>query len=138
MNKILFPILLSSLLVLTIGCSKEGYESVVSPTEDFVEATNEYLAELDNTKDSSQVAAAINSYADKIEKIMPKMYEISKKFPELSNNSSELPAELKKVREEAAEVGKKFTKSFAKLAPYMQDPKVMEAQMRLSKVMMKN
>ena len=82
------------------------------------------------------MAKAMNSFADGLEILWPKMKELSEKYPELKDKNNP-PEELKESQNKAEESGKKIVGTFMKVMPYMEDPEVQKAQQRLSAIMTK-
>jgi len=65
---------------------------------------------------------------------VPRMQAINKKYPEF-RDAEALPKELEQSRKETEAISQRYAQSFMKMMPYMADPAVQTAQMRLSKVM---
>ena len=115
------------------GCGKK-YSEVVEVNRDFAGQMQAYIDDVAKVDSADKAAAAIHKLADGMEKLVPKMKAVKKKYPELKNAET-LPDELKKTEQEMETVGREFGASFMKLMPYMADKKVQEAQARLSKIM---
>lgn len=116
------------------GCSDKKYGDVEDATNRFAGAVNEYATALDSADSAEAVAKAMDRFADKMEKLVPTMKKLSKKYPELEG-ASEAPPELAEVQTTMEEAGKKMVGSMMKIMPHMQDPEVQKAQQRLDKVM---
>jgi hypothetical protein len=114
------------------GCA-DKYADVKKSQSEFVKITNAYVADLDKVSSAKSAAKAMNNYADQLEKLMPKMKQLSEKYPEIKD--SKVPSELMEMEKETEAAAFKMAGSFMKLMPYMNDPKVMEAQKRIASVM---
>jgi hypothetical protein len=114
------------------GCA-DKYADVKKSQSEFVKITNAYVADLDKVSSAKSAAKAMNNYADQLEKLMPKMKQLSEKYPEIKD--SKVPSELMEMEKETEAAAFKMAGSFMKLMPYMNDPKVMEAQQRMASVM---
>jgi hypothetical protein len=114
------------------GCA-DKYADVKKSQSEFVKITNAYVADLDKVSSAKGAAKAMNNYADQLEKLMPKMKQLSEKYPEIKD--SKVPSELMEMEKETEAAAFKMAGSFMKLMPYMNDPKVMEAQQRMASVM---
>ena len=121
------------LMVVIAGCGGK-YSDVVEVNRDFAKQMKAYIDDVAKVDSADKAAAAIHKLADGMEKLVPKMKAMKKKYPELES-AEKLPEELKKTEQEMEAVGREFGASFMKLMPYMADKKVQEAQARLSKIM---
>ena len=124
---------LAGMLFLCVGCGNK-YSEVEKLNKEFIELTEEYVADLDKADDAKDVAKAINRYADGMEDLWPKMRAISEKYPELKDRNNP-PEELKESQKKAEEVGIKMAGTMRKVMPYMRDPAVRKAQQRIQAVM---
>jgi predicted nuclease with TOPRIM domain len=115
------------------GCA-DKYADVKKSQSEFVKITNEYVADLENVSNAKGAAKAMNSYADDLEKLIPEMKKMTEKYSEL-DESDDVPSELMEMEKETEAAAFKMAGSFMKLMPYMNDPKVMEAQKRIASVM---
>ncbi len=76
----------------------------------------------------------MNSFADELEVLWPKMQKQAEKYPELKGGG-EMPEELKELQKESTEMGMSMAGTFMKIGPYMRDSEVMKAQERIGKIM---
>lgn len=129
---ILFVILLG--VSMLNGCGKGKYDDVIEYNDQFVKITREYIDDLNKADTGKDVAKAMNEFADEFKKLVPKMKEINKKFPELQK-MKDLPEELVESQRKAQEVGMDFASSFMKTMKYAIEPEVVEAQKRMGKIM---
>ena len=124
-----------TILALIAGCAGK-YDDAKKVNKEYMALVQGYIDDLDKTENAKDAAKAINSFADGMEKLWPKMKALAEKYPELKDPNN-IPEELKEMQAEAAEVGKKMGGSMMKVMPYMQDPEVQKAQKRLQEIMMK-
>ncbi|ABW68668.1 hypothetical protein [Desulfosudis oleivorans] len=122
-----------SLVLLTVACGGK-YSDIISVNKQFAKVMETYVTALEKAESAKDVAAAINRFADGMESLAPEMKAINKKYPELRGDG-DLPEELEQSRKETEAVSQRYAESFMKMMPYMADPDVQAAQMRLSKVM---
>ena len=136
-KSVVVPVLcLVVLACLLSGCAGK-YADVKKLNTKFVALTETYVADMDVANDAKAVARAMNRYADDLEKIWPRMTELSEKYPELQDKSDP-PEALKESQQEAEAVGRKMGGTFMKVMPFMNDPDVKKAQERLGAVMSGN
>lgn len=118
-----------------VGCGGSGdYDEVVAVNTKFIDAMETYLEDVDGADSASDMADAIDAYAEKIEEIAPQLKAVVAKFPELKDNSK-VPEELKALQERSAAMAKKIPASIMKSMKYMKDSEVQEAQNRLQQAM---
>jgi hypothetical protein len=122
------------IVVVAAGCGGSKYSDAKELNMKYVAMMKDYVDDLDKAGSASDVADAINRFADSMEKIWPKMKDLSEKYPELKDHNNP-PDELKESQKEAEEMGKKMMATMMKIMPYMDDPEVQKAQERLGKVM---
>ncbi len=136
MKKGLLAVLLSLVATsfLIAGCG-EKYSDVKKVNEEYVQLIEKYISNLNKATDAKSAAKAINSFADGMEKVLPKMKKMSEKYPELKNTQN-TPEELKQSQKKAEETGQKMVGAMMKLMPHMGSPEVQKAQKRLSTIMM--
>jgi len=120
--------------VFLAGCGGK-YADVKKVNAEFVSMLEDYVAELEKADSAKDVAAAMNSYADQLEGIMPEMKKLQEKYPELKDQDN-IPAELEESMESAMAAGMNMAGTFMKIAPYMEDPEVQKAQERIGRIMM--
>lgn len=132
-HKLLSTLIGVGLVALVMGCGGK-YSDLKEANQEFIKLMSAYvdaMAEVGNAKDA---AKAINNLADGMEKLAPQMKALKDKYPELQD-PEKMPEELKMSEKEMEEIGQKFGQSFMKLIPYMADPQVQDAQLRLTTIM---
>ncbi len=117
-----------------MGCSGSAdYSEVIEVNEQYIDLLETYAGKLNEAGDATAVADAMHELADGLEVLMPKMKEMMGKYPELKNEDQQ-PERVKALTQKAAEVAKQFVGSMPKIMPYMNDPDVQKAQMRMAAV----
>jgi hypothetical protein len=138
MKKITLILFLSLFTIsfLIIGCGGK-YSDVNKLNEEYIALMENYIADLDKADNANDAAKAMNRFADGMENLWPRMQKLSEKYPELKDNRSNPPEELKETQERAEQVGRKMVGSMMKTMPYVMDPEVQKAQQRIAMAMMK-
>ena len=133
MIKKIIPLCAVLALVIT-GCSTGKYADVKAYLQDTIKLQENYISKLESAKSGSDVASAIEAFADDLVKMAKEGKELEKKYPELSFKDKQYPPELKAEMEKLDEVGAKMiTASTTTGMKYMSDPAVMKAQMSMAK-----
>ena len=117
-----------------VGCGGSKYADSIELNQKFVRLMENYVNSLEQASSADQVATAMNTFADGMEELGPKIKEMAEKYPEL-RDSENLPEALKDSQEKVEEAGKKMAGVFMKIMPYMRDPAVQNAQKRIATVM---
>ena len=128
-------LLLLSISLLFTGCGGGKYADAKKVSEEYIDITDDYITSLDKANSAEDVVKAINTFSDKMEKLIPKMKKIQEKYPDL-NNTDTLPKELVETQKKAEELSQKVAGSMMKMMNYMSDPKVQEAQQHMTNTMM--
>jgi hypothetical protein len=121
--------------LLMAGCGGK-YADAKKVNNEYIELMQRYIDDLDKTENAKQAADAIRRFADGMEKLWPRMRELSEKYPELKDTNNP-PEELMETQAKAQEMGKKMAGAMMKIMPYLSDPEVREAQKRLQEAMKK-
>ena len=135
-NLITMSLILISLLIIS-GCGGKKYDDVKNAIQKQTKLMEGLAVELDKATDATGVAKAINNFADGMEKLLPEMKKLRKKYPELEDEDN-LPEELKEAQDNAEEMAKKYGGSMMKIMPYMNDPEDQKAQQRMNEVIKNN
>lgn len=126
-----------SVVVFIAGFSACGggskYGEVTKIMEKSAKIMENFIARLEKADSGSKVAAAINAFADDMEKLKPKMMELEQKFPELKDESN-LPAELAPIMKKSSEMWQRMGAAMMKVMQHSDDPEVKKAQERLQKI----
>jgi len=119
----------------TIACGGGGKyadaKKIIAKSNVVVGGFLEKMDSVDNAKDA---ASAMNSFTDEMEKIVPEMRELEKKYPELGGGQS-VPEELGEEGKKMMELWGKFSSVMMKIQQFADDPEVQKAQERLQTVM---
>lgn len=135
MKKLVLCLTVGVFLVSLFACGGGGkYAEVKDVLGKSADATEKFVAAAEKVANADDAAAALNGYAEAMAELAPKMGELANKFPEIKNKE-ELPAEIKAEVERFIAAMGKFGGVMMKFAPYMSDPKVMEAQKKVSEAM---
>jgi len=132
-------------LVVGIAACKKGgvadsyaalgkYAEVGPVIDKFIGINEDFIAALEKAASADAVAAAMNVVTEHMAELAPKMKAIGEKFPEFKNMDNP-PAELKPFNTRLEAVMGKMMGAIGKVAQFMQDPKVLEAQEKYNKVM---
>ncbi len=132
-QKILSIMVVVGLVMLVVGCGGK-YSDVVEVNQKYANLMTAFADDVDKVEKPADAAAAINKLTDGMEKLVPKMKALKKKYPELQDREN-MTEELKATEQEMMDAGRAFGSSLMKLMPYMADEKVQQAQARLSTVM---
>lgn len=103
----------------------DKYAELKDTLRDVMDTVNTFGDALNSASNGKQVAAAIDTYAEDMERLEPRLEELEEKYPEISDTN--YPAELAEVMEEYSELGAKMEEAMAVLMEYMMDPEVQEA-----------
>lgn len=90
-------------------------------------------------KDAKGAAAALRGFTKDMDKIIPEMVEVAKKYPELKNmkDTTKAPAELKPLVERMNKIQPMMQAAMMKIMAHGNDPEVQKAMMEMQAVMMK-
>jgi hypothetical protein len=132
--KRMLGLVLIGFIVVLVGCGSK-YSDLVKVDTEYLNATDEYVTGMGKASSAKEMAKVINRYADKMEKLAPRLKEIRKKYPELKNNKT-VPEELKPIVKKAEALQQKMAAGYLNMKKYMMDPDVQAAQQRLQTAMM--
>jgi len=133
MVKKIIPLFALVALVIT-GCSTGKYADVKSYLQDTIKMQEKYISTIEGAKSGSEVASAIETFADGLVEMAEKGKELEKKYPELNFKDKQFPPELKAEMDKLDEVGKRMITASTSIGmKYMRDPAVLKAQMSMAK-----
>jgi hypothetical protein len=133
----LFPVMALAALLAVLGCSGgQDYSDAVKINTKFVDAMGSYIEDIDKAQSASDVADAIDAYAEKIDGLAPQMKAIASQHPEWKE-MGKVPEELKPIQEKAKQMASQIPNTFMKTMKYMSDNQVREAHKRLQESMAK-
>ncbi len=130
-KRILWGILFLAVTVALMACGGGKYDDANDVSNQFAEATENYVNDIAKADSASAVARAINTYADKVEKLGPKMRAMLEKYPELKDRNN-IPEEMKESRKRQNALASKMGQALmTTMMKYGSDPQVMQAQRHL-------
>ena len=124
-------------LFMVLGVKVYGqakYEEVKPVLERMATSLEKFIGDLEKVENADAVVAAFASYTDTMEKLVPDIKAIIKKYPELKDEKNH-PEELKPLTGKIEELSKKMIGVMGKIQPYATDPKVVAASQRFMEVM---
>lgn len=123
-----------------VSCSGGGkYAAVKDLLEKQCDIMSNFADDINKATTAAEAAKAIDNFRESMEKIIPEVKDLDKKYPELKTQKEEdVPAELKPVLERLnKEIMPKFMSAFGKMQQFAGDPAVQEAQRKMNETMMK-
>ena len=129
---IIISLLLFSLLVIS-GCGNK-YSDAEKVLKKQAEVFEDYIEAMDNVKNSDDMVKAISTFTNDMNDMIPKLQEISKKYPEFKDKD-DTPAELKDVIDKITVLSEKMSGVMMKNLQYMADPKVQKALQEQGRIM---
>lgn len=131
----MLPAMALAALLIMMGCGGgQDYSEAVDINTKFVDAMGSYIDDIDKAENASDVADAIDAYAQRVEELAPQMKAIAAKHPEWKD-MSKVPEELKPVQEKVKQMASRIPNTFMKTMKYMTDAQVREAHKRLQESM---
>ena len=118
------------ILLFGAGCKSGKYSDINDALNDLIKIQDEYVTAIQNAKGASDVAKAINNYADSFIKIKPKIESFEQKYPELKL-SKEPPEELKGNFDRLQKSAEKLATASMAMLKYLEAPEVQKAIERL-------
>lgn len=134
-TKCLTVVTILQLLLFSFVCQAGNkYEEARDVYEDYLPVVEKYLDTVEKTENAKELARAINVFTDSMEGLVPKIRNLTAKYPELANEES-IPPEYADLVKNANVLGGRFAMSFTRIAPFLADPEVEKANQRLMVVM---
>lgn len=130
---ILTVVLLTAFMV--SGCGSDGSSTAESIIKDQADITENYVNDISSADSSEKVVAAIERYTEGMKKLIPKIKEFQKKYPEYQQGKvpEGVEADAKRLEESSA----KIPGAMMKLTAYMMDSKVQLAIQKMGEEMSK-
>ena len=126
-----------ALLVLSIlwllpgyGFSADKYDEAAGVLKPYIPAMRRYLNVVENTDNPQELAIAMNQLCDKMEELAPKVRRLSKKYPGLEYEQR-IPVRHMEFRNELKLLMQRFTQSYVRIIPHIDDPQVRKANARM-------
>lgn len=118
------------------ACGGGKYDQAKKIMKKQAEISTAYVNGLESAENAKDVADAINSYTDEMEKLIPDINKMMKDLPEIMNNET-VPQEVAEESAQLAEASEKIQAASTKLFKYITDPEVQKALEHMSSVMQK-
>ncbi len=128
---IALPILLA---FVAFGCGKANkYADVKEVLTDTVKIQETYISAMQKAANAGDVIAAVKGFGEGMSKLLPKVKELDKKYPELKDKK-DIPADLKPLMDQIEANNKKLEEAAKPImAKYMKDPNVLKAMAEMGK-----
>jgi hypothetical protein len=122
-----------AVLALGLTACKGGgkYGDVTAVMEKYMAGIDAFAAAMDGVKDADGVVKALNGLTAVTKAVAPQMKAFETKYPELKGQENP-PAELKPLMDKMMAVSGKMVGAMGKIQQYLTDPKVLEANTKLS------
>lgn len=110
--------------------AKGKYSDAIIIMEEFTKIQESYLDNLGKVQSADDLVKVINAYSDSMTGIMPRIIDMTKKYPELDQSNDK---DLKRIEERIEVLGKRIEQETpAVLIKYQSDPKVQESFMKMA------
>ena len=133
-KKVLISVLGVLAIVLLAACGGK-YSDAVELSEKQLKFMETYADDLEKADSAEGLVAAMDEFAEKMEKLKPKAQALREKYPELYRGEK-LPEEFAELQKKTEAVVTRMTAASMKTMQYMMDPKVQKAMMRMNNAMM--
>jgi biopolymer transport protein ExbB/TolQ len=135
MKKLAYVAILAIFVLGFIACGGASDDPKAVMNE-FVDVAENFANKMESASTADDVAAALNTYSDEMEKLIPRMKELQEKHPELMN-MKEAPEGYEEISERMEKVMTKFmTSMMQKLPQYQNEDVVKDALERFQQVSM--
>lgn len=111
-----------------------SYKDATPVLKEMVESLEMFIVNMEKAEDAKGIVLALDNYSKAVLKFAPALKKMMKKYPELKDETTH-PEELKPFTKKMEELTKKMMKLYGKLAKYVKDPDVKEANKRWEKAM---
>jgi hypothetical protein len=134
MKKWISVLTIIGLMMINDSCSSNDPKAVLG---DFLGAYESYCTNMGKAGSADDVVATLNKATGQMKEMIPRMKELTIKFPEIKNlqKGARLPEVFKELDQRIAELGRKQIMAIGHAGIYLKDPKVMEAQKKFVEVM---
>lgn len=112
----------------------DKYDEARELYEQYIPALEKYLDAVEKTENPQGLAKAINDFADSMESLAPKMKSFAEKYPDLQKEPA-VPPDYADLVKKSNGLGQRFGQSFARIAPFLDNPEVEKANEHLMNVM---
>lgn len=137
MKKLAYVAILAIFVMGFIACGGASDDPKVV-MEDFTKVMENFANQIESASSAGDVAAALDSYADEMERLIPQFKAVQEKHPELMNQQ-DMPEEYEELNERMIAAQTKLNQGglMQKMQQYASDEAVMKSLQRFSEVMMK-
>jgi methyl-accepting chemotaxis protein len=125
MKKALWVTIVTVVAAAMISCGGK-YDDVESTLNDYADAMDDYVAQMDRAENADDVVKAMNHYTENMKSLAPRLQEMNQKFPELASGEA-YPQELEKISQRMVDLSQKVQTTMMKSMKYMMDPEVQQA-----------
>lgn len=135
MKRLVLVLTVALFLIGLTACGGGKYADVKDVMGKILDANEKFTAAAEKAEDVDGAVAAIETYAEGMKGLFPKMMELMGKYPELADKTK-MPDELKDLNAKGEELQTKMTAAMTKLSTtYGQDPKFQAAMMKMTTAM---
>ena len=117
-----------------VACGSK-YADAQDIMEKQADAMEAYCEGLEQARNADDIVTAVNAFSADMAKLAEKMQSFKSKYPELYQNSGEMPPELEATNKRLTEITQRMAAASMKMAPYMMNSKVQQAMMQMSAAM---
>jgi hypothetical protein len=134
--KKLFSLLVVGLFLLAYACGGGGNDPK-SVMKDYFDVMEGFVNGMEKAGNANDVVAVMEKFVVKMKDLKPRMKAVEEKHPELKKMGMDgkFPEAFKEFEGRFNELMPKMMGSFAKVAQYASDPKVVEVQKKLEEIM---
>lgn len=123
------------MVFLVAGLYAGKYDDAIALTENMFKVMEDLTTGLETAKDENEVAGAFDKFTESFKKMLPKMVEMNKKYPELKDMQKNPPEELKPLAEKSKAVSQKFMGAMMSvMGKYGESQVVKDAMMRMQQM----
>jgi len=115
------------------GCGSK-YDDVEAVLDTEIDVMSTFIDDMKSAGSADDVAAAIGTYAEGMEKLVPQLKEITRTYPNLKNGD-DIPDDLKAKMDRIEELIGQFPGTMMKATGFMTNPKVQKAWEGFGQVM---
>lgn len=118
---------------LVAGCGSDGSSEAESIIKSQASVTEDYVTGLANAKNADDVVEAIEHYTEGMKKLIPKLQEFQKNYPDYKQGKppAAMAADIKRMEEASARI----PEAMMKVTGYMMDAEVQAAMARMGSEM---
>jgi len=115
------------------GCGNQ-YGDVEAVLDTEIEVMSTFVEDMESAGDADDVAAAIRTYTDGMQALIPQLKEITQNYPDIASND-DVPDHIKAKADKVADLAGQLSGAVMKATSYMMDPEVQKAWENFGQVM---